>query len=110
MTERAKDFVRAEYEKLLKIAREGYARDGRGFLLIRQTDMPGGAHFDVKYGPLSDPACPKLNPVIEETVQTYDPEQRIICAVFRTASGEVEWHTLGHGGPEPWTFTPRPPQ
>jgi hypothetical protein len=48
--------------------------------------------------------------VIEETVRTYDPDQQIICAVFRPASGDVEWQMLGHGGLEPLTFTPLRPQ
>ena len=101
---RVKDFVQQKYAELLKMAREGYAKEGPGFLMAREVAVLGGTRYEVKYGPKRDPSCPALSDRLEALVDSYDPETGFICVVM-CLSGEMDVEVIGHGA-APWPVAP----
>jgi len=51
-------FAEQRYGELLAIARQGYAKHGRGILLAREVITPDGVRQEVRHTPKTDPYYP----------------------------------------------------
>jgi hypothetical protein len=79
-------WLKAKQADFLKLAREKYAEQGRGALVIRPTDEePLGAETPITYAALTrvatreDPVSQRLT----EFLETYDPESQLVAVFVR---------------------------
>lgn len=93
---RHKDFLKANWRQLSAFSWEHYLTQGVGAVLVPEEDFVHASHPQLKglrfhYLPLADKDKEPFKEVLAEKelgwLQTYDPDEKVICIILREGDG-----------------------